>query len=530
MEHLVDEGDQAQHRMTTFLSLEREISRITAAEEGNVSIPAYLPMPNRHGRSTGEADADGSGPHAAEADAGAAPAATEGGSSAAHDEADAPAAEPICSICMVLGHSFPSFFAALRHICASAQPNSSTTYRADVDGLRAVAVIAVVLFHLDVSYAPGGFVGVDVFFTISGYVVAKSLLARPPFGSVRSFLLAFYSRRVKRLAPALCLCVIATSLAVAILVEPASPRNGIFYASGAIALLGGANIYFACCASIPAEGHDEPSGGDSSGSGGHDAIYTAAPNATNASSAAAAANLSSGSARDQTPEWPRLPPGPSLPPISPPIDAAAYFGQQQGRRLGGALGAEDGPLQLQNPFLHAWSLGVEEVPRAMSNGGAASPVHQRPISSEPCIAPDRQTPHSSTHNGLPKPHSRVLARAAILPPLPAAAHPLLRQKARRSSRPREGEQHAATWTLRLPRFATRMPPAASIAPPHRCPRRHLRCLVCRLLGAELVPSRPRLLPPAQPLLGARGRRAPLRLRNIRRARRLRPPVAPAPTR
>jgi hypothetical protein len=61
-----DEDDQVQHRMRTFLSLEREISRI-AAEEGDVSIPAYLPMPNRHGRSTGDADADGNGPNAAPA-------------------------------------------------------------------------------------------------------------------------------------------------------------------------------------------------------------------------------------------------------------------------------------------------------------------------------------------------------------------------------------------------------------------------------------------------------------------------------
>ena len=75
-------------------------------------------------------------------------------------------------------------------------------YRADVDGLRAVAVVAVVAYHLDSAYMPGGFVGVDVFFVISGYVVAGSLLARPS-PSVADFLLAFYVRRVKRLFPAL---------------------------------------------------------------------------------------------------------------------------------------------------------------------------------------------------------------------------------------------------------------------------------------------------------------------------------------
>ena len=46
------------------------------------------------------------------------------------------------------------------------------TYRPDIDGLRAVAVFAVLLFHLDPQWMPGGFVGVDVFFLISGYVRA----------------------------------------------------------------------------------------------------------------------------------------------------------------------------------------------------------------------------------------------------------------------------------------------------------------------------------------------------------------------
>ena len=52
-------------------------------------------------------------------------------------------------------------------------------YRPDVDGLRAVAALAVIIYHMDEAWLPGGFVGVDVFFTISGYVVAGSFLARP---------------------------------------------------------------------------------------------------------------------------------------------------------------------------------------------------------------------------------------------------------------------------------------------------------------------------------------------------------------
>ena len=51
-------------------------------------------------------------------------------------------------------------------------------HRADIDGLRALAVVAVVIYHLDEAWLPGGFVGVDIFFVISGYVVSASLLRR----------------------------------------------------------------------------------------------------------------------------------------------------------------------------------------------------------------------------------------------------------------------------------------------------------------------------------------------------------------
>ena len=67
---------------------------------------------------------------------------------------------------------------------------STLGYRPDVDGLRAVAVIAVILFHFDASWMPGGFVGVDVFFVISGFVVSGSLLRDPKMSFV-----AFYARR-----------------------------------------------------------------------------------------------------------------------------------------------------------------------------------------------------------------------------------------------------------------------------------------------------------------------------------------------
>jgi peptidoglycan/LPS O-acetylase OafA/YrhL len=67
-------------------------------------------------------------------------------------------------------------------------------YRPDVDGLRAVAVVLVLIFHAFPAVLPGGFLGVDVFFVISGYVITRRLVGREE--SLRHF----YASRVRRLA------------------------------------------------------------------------------------------------------------------------------------------------------------------------------------------------------------------------------------------------------------------------------------------------------------------------------------------
>ncbi len=87
-----------------------------------------------------------------------------------------------------------------------------------LDGLRAVAVLAVIVYHAGLGWLPGGFLGVDVFFVISGFLITTLLLAeRDRLGHIR--LKAFWLRRARRLLPALFLLLAAT-LTIAVLVAP----------------------------------------------------------------------------------------------------------------------------------------------------------------------------------------------------------------------------------------------------------------------------------------------------------------------
>ena len=80
------------------------------------------------------------------------------------------------------------------------------TYRAEIDGLRALAVVPVILFHAGYETFSGGFVGVDVFFVISGYLITSILVADIERG--RFSLAAFYERRARRILPALILVML----------------------------------------------------------------------------------------------------------------------------------------------------------------------------------------------------------------------------------------------------------------------------------------------------------------------------------
>lgn len=86
-----------------------------------------------------------------------------------------------------------------------------TAYRPEIDGLRALAVLAVLFFHLSFTGFSGGFVGVDIFFVVSGFLITRQIVTEIEAGSFS--LLHFYERRIRRLVPAL-LVMLAAALAV----------------------------------------------------------------------------------------------------------------------------------------------------------------------------------------------------------------------------------------------------------------------------------------------------------------------------
>ncbi len=114
-------------------------------------------------------------------------------------------------------------------------------YRADIDGLRTLAVMAVIVFHAGFEFLPGGFLGVDIFFVISGYlitsIIAKEVEATTKFNYAR-----FYTRRVRRLFPTL-ITVVLLSLCFAPFVMPADLLSD-FGSSILYVFLSISNIFF----------------------------------------------------------------------------------------------------------------------------------------------------------------------------------------------------------------------------------------------------------------------------------------------
>src|ERR1700738_2870159 len=99
----------------------------------------------------------------------------------------------------------------------------SVAYRADIDGLRAVAIVPVVLYHADLGPFGGGFVGVDVFFVISGYLITSFILGQ--IDSERFSLDNFYLRRIRRIFPALFLMMAGCAAIGWLLLTPQDYRR-----------------------------------------------------------------------------------------------------------------------------------------------------------------------------------------------------------------------------------------------------------------------------------------------------------------
>ena len=121
---------------------------------------------------------------------------------------------------------------------AQTKKEKESYYRKEIDGLRAFAVIAVIINHFNKSILPGGYLGVDIFFVISGYVITTSLTGRPR-RNFKEFILGFYERRIKRLVPALSVYLAITSIAIWLV----NPTPDTTLKTGLTSLLGISNIY-----------------------------------------------------------------------------------------------------------------------------------------------------------------------------------------------------------------------------------------------------------------------------------------------
>ena len=113
-----------------------------------------------------------------------------------------------------------------------------SSYRPEIDGIRAFAVTAVIINHFSKELLPSGYLGVDIFFVISGFVITSSLASRPS-KNFRDFLAGFYTRRIKRLVPALVLFVLITSILICLF----NPTPDASLKTGITSLFGLSNLY-----------------------------------------------------------------------------------------------------------------------------------------------------------------------------------------------------------------------------------------------------------------------------------------------
>jgi peptidoglycan/LPS O-acetylase OafA/YrhL len=101
--------------------------------------------------------------------------------------------------------------------------NKNNKIRLDIQGLRALAVLSVVIFHISPDHITGGYLGVDVFFIISGYLIMGQIWRA--LSEHRFSFTEFYTKRFKRLLPALVVVLIVSSVAAYFLLLPGEYRS-----------------------------------------------------------------------------------------------------------------------------------------------------------------------------------------------------------------------------------------------------------------------------------------------------------------
>jgi len=112
-------------------------------------------------------------------------------------------------------------------------------HQTEIDGLRAVAILSVIAYHYG-ALLPGGFVGVDVFFVISGYLITGKIIEALQYGKFT--FRDFYTRRARRILPALFITLVVCFLAATLLLSPEQLQE--FSSTFLSATLSVSNLYF----------------------------------------------------------------------------------------------------------------------------------------------------------------------------------------------------------------------------------------------------------------------------------------------
>ena len=114
----------------------------------------------------------------------------------------------------------------------------SKKYLSEIDGIKALSIIAVIIFHFNKDFLPSGYLGVDIFFVISGFLITGSLMRNE---KVRfcDFIFSFYKKRLLRILPALSFFVLVISIITHLVIQNA----GNYYLTAVSSLFGISNIF-----------------------------------------------------------------------------------------------------------------------------------------------------------------------------------------------------------------------------------------------------------------------------------------------